>query len=165
MADGIRPYVGRKVLEIGAGTGNLTLQLVPRELYWASDINPLYLMYLQRLGQNRPYLRVGYTDGQKGDSYPQEQKFDTVICLYVIEHLADDFGAMRNIREVLEDVGRAVILVAAGPLQCVIRIVAKWSFTKWDQRRVSAPSLLVLATQLQPASKWRKGRALWIVNH
>ena len=115
MADVIRPYVGKKVLEIGAGTGNLTLQLVPRELYWASDINPLYLMYLQRLGQNRPYLRVGYTDGQKGDSYPQEQKFDTVICLNVIEHLADDYGAMRNIREVLEEGGRAIILVPAGP--------------------------------------------------
>ena len=43
MADVIRPYVGEKVLEIGAGTGNLTLQLVPRKVYWASDINPLYL--------------------------------------------------------------------------------------------------------------------------
>jgi len=41
MADVIRPYIGEKVLEIGAGTGNLTLQLVPRRLYWASDINPL----------------------------------------------------------------------------------------------------------------------------
>src|SRR5260370_34302474 len=72
-------------------------------------------MYLQRLGQNRPYLRVGYTDGQKGDSYPQEQKFDTVICLNVIEHLADDFGAMRNIREVLEEGVRAIILDPAEP--------------------------------------------------
>ena len=33
MADVIRPYVGEKVLEIGARTGNLTLQVVPRRLY------------------------------------------------------------------------------------------------------------------------------------
>jgi hypothetical protein len=80
MADVIRPYVGEKVLEIGAGTGNLTLQLIPRRLYWASDINPLYLTYLENVGLNRPYMRVGYTDGEKGESYPKEQKFDTVIC-------------------------------------------------------------------------------------
>jgi len=35
MADVIRPYVGEKVLEIGAGTGNLTLQLVPRQSFVA----------------------------------------------------------------------------------------------------------------------------------
>ena len=115
MADVIRPYVGEKVLEIGAGTGNLTLQLVPRKLYWASDINPLYLMYLENVSRNRPYLHVGYTDGQSAESYPKEQQFDTVICLNVIEHLADDLGAMRNIREVLEDGGRALVLVPHGP--------------------------------------------------
>lgn len=115
MADVIRPYVGEKVLEIGAGTGNLTLQLVPRKLYWASDINPLYLTYLENVSRNRPYLHVGYTDGQSVQSYPQEQEFDTVICLNVIEHLADDLGALRNIRGVLEDGGRAIILVPYGP--------------------------------------------------
>ena len=40
MADVIPPYVGEKVLEIGAGTGNLTLQIVPLRLYWANDTNP-----------------------------------------------------------------------------------------------------------------------------
>lgn len=73
MADVIRPYVGEKVLEIGAGTGNLTLQLVPRRLYWASDINPLYLTYLENLGLNRPYMRVGYTDGERGDSFRRDR--------------------------------------------------------------------------------------------
>src|SRR5882762_10327517 len=115
MADVIRPYVGEKVLEIGAGTGNLTLQLVPRRLYWASDITPLYLTYLENVGLNRPNMRVGYTDGEKGESYPKEQKFDTVICLNVVEHLADDLTALNNIRGVLEDSGRAIVLVPCGP--------------------------------------------------
>ena len=115
MADVIRPYVGEKVLEIGAGTGNLTAQLVPRRLYYASDINPLYLTYLENLSLNRPYMQVGYTDGEKRESYPAEQKFDTVICLNVVEHLADDLGAVNNIREVLEDRGRGIILVPCGP--------------------------------------------------
>jgi len=114
MADVIRPYVGEKVLEIGAGTGNLTVQLIPRRLYWASDINPLYLEYLENVGLNRPYMQVGYTDGEKGESFPKESKFDTVICLNVVEHLANDLAALQNFREVLEEHGRAIVLVPCG---------------------------------------------------
>ena len=40
--------------EIGAGIGNLTLHLVPRARYWATDINPEYLDTLERLRANRP---------------------------------------------------------------------------------------------------------------
>src|SRR3984885_6915555 len=69
MADVIRPYLGESVLEIGAGTGNLTLQLIPRPLYCVSDINPLYLDHLSKLALNRPYLQVCFTDGEKGDTY------------------------------------------------------------------------------------------------
>jgi glycosyltransferase involved in cell wall biosynthesis len=115
MADVIRPYVGQRVLEIGAGTGNLTAQLIPRLLYWATDINPLYLMYLENVGRNRPYMRVGFTDAEKAESYPKEQTLDTVICLNVVEHLVDDRGALLNIRSVLDAGGRAIILVPCGP--------------------------------------------------
>jgi glycosyltransferase involved in cell wall biosynthesis len=115
MADVIRPFIGERVLEIGAGTGNLTLQLIPRKLYYASDINPHYLTYLQNLIPDHPYLRVGYTDGEKHDSYPSDEKFDTVICLNVVEHLENDLGALRNIWDVLEENGRAIVLVPCGP--------------------------------------------------
>jgi glycosyltransferase involved in cell wall biosynthesis/phospholipid N-methyltransferase len=115
MADVIRPYVGQRVLEIGAGTGNLTAQLIPRLLYWATDINPLYLMYLENVRRNRPYMRVGFTDAEKAESYPKDQTFDTVICLNVVEHLVDDRGALLNIRSVLDGGGRAIILVPCGP--------------------------------------------------
>src|SRR5512137_2822985 len=49
MADTIRPFCGQRILEIGSGTGNLTRQLIPRDQYVASDINPLYLQTLQGL--------------------------------------------------------------------------------------------------------------------
>jgi glycosyltransferase involved in cell wall biosynthesis len=114
MADTIRPYLGERVLEIGAGIGNLTSNLVPRKEYWASDINPQYLNRLKKFQQTRPYLQVHYTDASAGETYPDEH-FDTVICLNVVEHIEDDVKALRNIRSALQRNGRAIILVPNGP--------------------------------------------------
>ena len=115
MADVVRPYVGERVLETGAGTGNLTVNLTPRTSYWATDINPLYLDKLGELCRTRPYLRVQLTDVTRIETFPAKEKFDTVIALNVIEHVDDDVGALRNIWEALEEGGRAILLVPRGP--------------------------------------------------
>jgi SAM-dependent methyltransferase len=115
MADVIRPFVGDRVLEIGAGIGNMTVHLLPRSVYWATDNNPFYLETLDRLRRTRPYLRTAYVDAMEAGSYPPDISFDTVICLNVVEHLSDDVGALRNIYNVLDAGGRAIILVPNGP--------------------------------------------------
>ncbi len=115
MADVIRPYVGNKVLEVGAGIGNLTVNLIPRPLYWATDVNSVYLSDLRHLSETRPYLHTGLTDVTKLESFPAGQRFDTVICLNVLEHVEEDTAALRNVGEVLEQDGRAIVLVPQGP--------------------------------------------------
>jgi glycosyltransferase involved in cell wall biosynthesis len=115
MADVVRPYVGDRVLEIGAGTGNMSVHLMPRSSYWATDVNPLYLDYLFRLRATRPYMRVAHTNAARNESFPKGQSFDTVVCLNVIEHVEDDLQALRNVCEVLEIGGRAIVLVPYGP--------------------------------------------------
>uniref|UniRef100_UPI003979DCB6 hypothetical protein n=1 Tax=Salmonella sp. SAL4447 TaxID=3159902 RepID=UPI003979DCB6 len=51
MADTLRPYLGARVLELGAGIGNMTRNLCPRDHYTATDINPHYIDYLRRTFQ------------------------------------------------------------------------------------------------------------------
>jgi glycosyltransferase involved in cell wall biosynthesis len=115
MADVVRPYVGDRVLEIGAGTGNMSVHLMPRSCYWATDVNPFYLDFLTTLRATRPYMRVASTNAMEGESFPKGQSFDTVVCLNVIEHVQDDLRALRNIWEALDEEGRAIILVPYGP--------------------------------------------------
>jgi glycosyltransferase involved in cell wall biosynthesis len=115
MADVIRPYIGDRVLEVGAGTGNMSVHLMPRSVYWATDINSHYLDYLVTLRATRPYMRVAYTNAMDSGTFPAGQSFDTVVCLNVVEHVEDDLGALRNIWNALSDGGRAIILVPYGP--------------------------------------------------
>ena len=86
-----------------------------RRIYWATDVNPEYLDNLERLRVNRPYLHVCIPDATNAESFPAGPSFDTVIFLNVLEHLADDRGALRNVYNVLEDGGTAVVLVPGGP--------------------------------------------------
>ncbi len=143
MADTIRPFCGDRLLEIGSGVGNLSRALLPRSAFVASDVNPLYLQTLNNLAADRPYLSASYCDVSDLSSYPRTQEgFDTVICLNVLEHVTDDRQALLNIRSVLAEGGRAIVLVPQGP----------WNFGTLDrvlghQRRYTRQTLARLAAQ------------------
>ena len=116
MADVLRPFVGDRVLEIGAGIGNLTSHFIPREHYVASDINPHYLRYLQSYAAGKPYLQVRKVDVETSADFASlEEQVDTVIALNVIEHVANPELAMKNLWSALAPGGRAVILVPQHP--------------------------------------------------
>ncbi|HJT88875.1 MAG TPA: bifunctional glycosyltransferase/class I SAM-dependent methyltransferase [Bryobacteraceae bacterium] len=116
MADTIRPYIGDRVFEIGAGIGNLTHALVPkRTLYVASDIDEEHLARLTTRFQHRPNLLVRHCDLANSEHFASLQgEIDTVVCLNVVEHIEDDLGALRNIHAVLDTGGRAIVLVPQG---------------------------------------------------
>ena len=115
MADAIRPFVGARVLEIGAGIGNITQQLVPRDAYVASDINPNYLHYLRNMAAGKPYLTVARIDLESPESFADySQRFDTVICLNVLEHVRDPMCALRSMFGTLAPGGRLVLYVPRG---------------------------------------------------
>lgn len=123
MADSFTDHVGSRVLEIGAGIGNLTMQLIPRGRYLATDINPHYLAYLQNLSLNRPYLEVSRLDLLDSESFaPLGGQFDTVLCINVLEHVRDEQQALENLHQALAPGGKAVVLVPQG----------QWLFSSLD---------------------------------
>jgi glycosyltransferase involved in cell wall biosynthesis len=115
MAEAIEPYVGARVLEIGAGIGNITNWLVPRDLYVASDINPHYLDYLRNMALGKPYLTVDRIDLEDPRCFERwAGTFDTVVCLNVLEHVGDPLLALRNLHGALAPGGRLVLYVPQG---------------------------------------------------
>ena len=116
MADTIRPYLGQRIFEIGAGIGNLTHALAPRKtLYVASDVDEEHLARLRTRFQHRPHLLVRQCDLANADHFAGLQgEIDTVVCLNVVEHVENDVGALRHMHSVLSSGGRAIILVPNG---------------------------------------------------
>lgn len=117
MADTIRPHLGRRVLEIGAGMGNLTRQLFKGPMhYMATDIDREHLDRLQNRFIGRPNLQTRVYDVTNASDFDTlAEQVDTVVCLNVIEHVVDDLNALRNIHRTIQPGGKAIILVPQGP--------------------------------------------------
>jgi len=117
MYETIAPWVGRRVLEVGSGIGNMSEQLLrgnPEDLV-LTDIDPWYREQLRARFGSRAEVRVEgleLPDVSAGARFGQD-RIDTVVALNVIEHIEDDVEAVRSMADVLSPGGRVVILVPA----------------------------------------------------
>ncbi len=115
MFDRLRRWIGRRVLEIGSGIGNLSAFLVDRERLVLTDTREEYLTRLRQRFARHPNVAVArlylpHEHGALGG-----ERFDTVICLNVLEHVEDDIASLVAIRALLAPGGRLVLLVPALP--------------------------------------------------
>jgi SAM-dependent methyltransferase len=115
MFDRVRPWVGDRVLEIGSGIGNLSQFLVDRPHVVLTDTAPEYLTRLRE--------RFGHLEGVEVmrlflphiDAHVAQRRFDTIVCLNVLEHVADDDLSLQAMRSLLDRRGRLILLVPALP--------------------------------------------------
>ena len=92
LAHGVVEPWSEAVLEVGAGMGNMTRHLCPcRQSYIATDVRTEYADHLRNLFRHRPSVHVAQLDvTDPRDFVPFQQQMDTVVCLNVLEHIADD---------------------------------------------------------------------------
>jgi glycosyltransferase involved in cell wall biosynthesis len=116
MADEIRPYIGERVMEVGAGIGNLTRLLVRRRrVYVAADIDDMHLSRLSRRFEHRPGFQASRCDLNEAEHFENfAEQMDTVVCLNVLEHVENDAAGLKNIHSSLRTGGHAIILVPCG---------------------------------------------------
>lgn len=112
----IAPFIGDRVLEAGAGIGNITAHLLDRELIVAADDNVAYLKRLTAAFANNPNVSTTPLDLENHVEILElrEHRFDTIVCVNVIEHLEPDEAVLAGFFEILEPGGRAIILAPQG---------------------------------------------------
>jgi SAM-dependent methyltransferase len=113
MFERIRPWVGDRVLEIGSGIGNLSQFLVDRPAVVLSDTSGEYLERLRARFRDRPNVEVMRLYLPTPEGPVADRRFDTIVCLNVLEHVADDVGSLAAMRRLLDQRGRLVLLVPA----------------------------------------------------
>jgi SAM-dependent methyltransferase len=113
----LRPHLGQRILEVGAGIGTITKQIAAdRELLVALEADPYYAQRLFNLFRGSPVVRPVHAPVEGTDwSALARQNFDTVFLSNVLEHIEDDAQAVRHFRSVLPPHGRLVLLVPALP--------------------------------------------------
>ena len=116
LSDRFRGALGRRVLEIGAGFGNMTRHLLPRERVVASDLDPVALEYLRGAFLEDASVRVA---SYRFPLRPEEreelrtERVDTIVCLNVLEHIEQDTATLADFAALLPSGGRLVLIVPA----------------------------------------------------
>lgn len=113
----LRPYLGKRVLEIGSGIGNITKFLLDRDFVMATEVEPQYLALLKNIFGKYKHFLIEELDisGTEIDKY-RSYHIDSVLCLNVLEHIEQEEKALRNIFNLLESKGRLLLLVPSHPL-------------------------------------------------
>ena len=116
LADRFEKSLGQRVLEIGAGFGNMTRHLTPREMIIASDLDAVALEYLRGAFRDDPSIRIAsyrfpLQPGQRREL--EGLALDTVVCLNVLEHIEDDVSTLADLLSILKPGGRLVLIVPA----------------------------------------------------
>ena len=118
-----RPFIGRRVLEVGAGIGTMSRKLVDlAELVVAIEPNENCLARLEAAMDGRANFTVlphHLEECNRSDLHALA--LDTVFCVNVLEHIHDDAGALGTFRDVIVPGGHVLIYVPAvqaayGPL-------------------------------------------------
>lgn len=114
--DLIAPFLGYSVLEVGSGVGVMSRYLVGRSFpVLLSDHHPAYLQRLRarfggRVNASFRILDLAAPPYDIGDA-----RIDTVVCLNVLEHMADDGRVLRGLAGLLPAGGRLILQVPQYP--------------------------------------------------
>lgn len=110
IVDELAPAVGHRVLEVGSGLGLITAELVARG-HEVTALEPDPSLFARAAENGSPARRINATLADAG----LEGKFDTVLYVNVLEHIADDIAELALARERLVPGGNVVIFVPAMP--------------------------------------------------
>lgn len=118
ILDTILPFVGSRVIEVGGGIGSVSSALRDRERLVVLDNDPVCCQRLHQRFDGHGNIRI-----EQGDIVERQvvealtaERLDTVVCINVLEHIAEDALALRSMYDLLQVGGHLIVFVPALPL-------------------------------------------------
>ncbi len=110
------PFVGRRVLEAGAGVGTFTRMLAQADRrVLANELDDNFAAILEDRVRSLPNVDVFRDDILRLSPGTLGGPVDSIICFNVLEHIPDDAGALAAMRRCLCPGGQLLLLVPAHP--------------------------------------------------
>ncbi|MCK5241048.1 class I SAM-dependent methyltransferase [bacterium] len=107
-------FVGKKVIEVGSGIGNMTEFFINTTEMLATDKNPAYLEEIKkRLQQWKNPRTLGWDVTHPVPDEITAFAPDTVICINILEHIKEDELALENFYDMLQPGGYLLLYVPA----------------------------------------------------
>ena len=114
MLEQFDDHISGRVLEAGCGSGNLTQHLIGRGDLEVVDNDPLHIATVEKRFGHFEGFAAAEEDLQDESFYTsRSNKFDTVLCVNVLEHLDYPERVLAGFSEALRPGGTALILVPA----------------------------------------------------
>ena len=110
------PYLGARVLDLGAGIGTFTSLLTGngRQVV-ALEPDPALRPALERRFAGSASVQVLPHTVESLAGGGLDEPFDSVVCFNVLEHIDNDLEALRTVRRLLRPGGALLLLVPAHP--------------------------------------------------
>jgi SAM-dependent methyltransferase len=121
ILDVFRPFLGKQIVEVGAGAGSFSELLLGTRPEWLFAVEPstnMYPLLAKRLRDIHPGHRGSAYQGTLIDSIESIRQTgapDSVIYVNVLEHIEDDVQELRTIHSLLQPGGHALIFAPAHP--------------------------------------------------
>lgn len=103
------PYLGRSVLDVGAGIGTFTERAADAGAE-VTALEPEFGALLREQLRDRPEVTVL---DEPLEAHEGAGEFDSILCFNVLEHVPDDEQALRRLLNELRPGGRLLLLVPA----------------------------------------------------
>jgi SAM-dependent methyltransferase len=135
----IEAHVGDRILEVGCGLGNMTPFFLGRELLVSMDVLPASISQVRELYGAQPRFHAVEGDILQRSVVEglRPHRFDTVVCLNVLEHIREDCLALRNMAELLQPGGRLILFLPAGQYLYGRLDAALLHFRRYDRRSLT----------------------------
>lgn len=155
--DLLQPHLGQRIIEFGAGVGNLSRWLPVRERLILTEFDPYLLRILReetiRVRGEQPSIMVESFDLSRDDaSRYYEENLDTVVSFNVLEHVENDHSALERQLAILKH------SKASGPRRLCFFVPAhQWAFGTMDRtfghfRRYGARQVKALIKGVEPGA-------------
>ena len=116
----VRPHLGRRVLEVGCGIGTYSVKIAETPQVTELTCVDIERRCVQQATEAlRPFGRTRSIQCREGDYATVDvgrTRYDTIVCLNVLEHLTDDRAAAAKAYGELAPGGRLVVFVPAFPM-------------------------------------------------